>query len=283
MRANSIDLHVHSNCSDGTYTPAQLVEYALQKHLKAFALTDHDTVSGLSQAFSAARGTALEVVSGIEFSTRYRGREIHIVGLDFDARNPLFLDQLSRFRDSRKTRNEKMIRKMQEDGIEISLEQMREEFKDCVLTRAHFARYLAGHGYVSDMTEAFLRLIGEGCKYYVPREKVSPVQAVRLIREANGIPVLAHPMLYRLPDEEMAELINDLKTAGLIGIEAIYSTHSAREESLVRRLAKQYDLLISGGSDFHGANKPLIDLGCGRGNLDIPYFILKNMRDRRNT
>ncbi len=277
-----IDLHVHSNRSDGTFSPAQLVELALQKGLRAFALTDHDTVAGIAEAMDAAAGTSVEVVPGIEFSTRYLEKEIHIVGLDFDWKSPAFAERLRHFQDSRSVRNEIMIQKLQHDGFDISMEQMQEAFGDAVCTRAHIARYLADQGYVSEIPEAFARLIGEGCPYYVPREKVTPMQAVRLIFQCGGIPVLAHPMLYHLAPDDMDTLLRELKKAGLMGIEALYSTHSAADENLVRLMAKQHGLLISGGSDFHGANKPDIELGTGRGNLRIPGHILTNLRDRRD-
>lgn len=280
MQADLVDLHVHSNFSDGTLTPSELVEYAAAKGLRAFALTDHDTVAGLPEALAAA-GKRIEVVSGIEFSTEYQGKDIHIVGLDFDPADPFFAGQLTRFQDSRSLRNEKMIARMRADGVDISARQLREAYGEPVLTRAHFARYLMEQGYVARMEDAFLKFIGEGCKYYVPREKVTPVQAVRLIRRAGGIPVLAHPLLYHLTEAQMEELLTALKKAGLIGIEVLYSTHSKMEEQLVRALAKRHGLLPSGGSDFHGNNKPSIDLGSGRGNLRIPYAVLKNLRAAR--
>ncbi|MDO4345636.1 MAG: PHP domain-containing protein [Eubacteriales bacterium] len=279
---NTIDLHVHSNISDGTYTPSQLVAYALQKKLRAMALTDHDSTDGLAEAFAAAEGTGLELVPGIEFSTEYQGNDIHIVGLDIDFKDPEFAQSLCRFRNSRDIRNQKMIQKLQEADVDISMEQMTSLFGSAVLTRAHFARYLAEHGYVADMPEAFRKYIGEGCPCFVPREKVTPLQAVHLIYRTGGIAVLAHPMLYHLSGNAMDTLLVSLKKAGLVGIEALYSTHSRWEENQVRLLAKRHDLAISGGSDFHGSNKPKIDLGSGRGNLNIPYDILRNLRHRRN-
>lgn len=276
-----IDLHVHSNCSDGTYSPEQLVAYAIEKGLRAFALTDHDTTDGLVRARAAAKGTNLEVVSGIEFSTEYQGKDIHIVGLDIEDTLPEFTEQLERFQDSRDLRNDKMIAKMQAYGFDISHEKMQAAFGDAVWTRAHFARYLLDAGIVSEMKEAFDKYIGEGKPCFVPREHVTPVQAVHLISRCGGIAVLAHPMLYRLTEEQMQNLLTSLKKAGLVGIEAIYSTHSQQEENLVRLLAKRYGLQISGGSDFHGSNKPAIDLGCGRGDLKIPYTVLTNLRAGR--
>ena len=260
---NNIDLHVHSNCSDGTFTPAGLVSYALKKNLAAIALTDHDTIDGLSELCSAAAQTSLEVVSGIEFSTEFHGKDVHIVGLDFDYQMPEFLEQLTRFQNSRDIRNQKMIQLLQEEGSDITWEAMKAEYPDAVWTRAHFGKYLL-----------------ERC--FVPREKVTPVQAVRLIRLAGGIPILAHPMLYHLDDASMDELITSLKKEGLIGIEALYSTYSAEDEAHVRMLAKKYDLVLSGGSDFHGSVKPDIDLGSGRGNLEVPYEFLTNLKAARN-
>lgn len=279
----TVDLHVHSYCSDGTLSPTQLVELALTKGLSAFALTDHDTTAGLEEAFLAAQNTDLEVIPGIEFSTKYLDSDVHIVGLDMDYQNPNFVDQLRFFQHSRDVRNEKMIRKLQNAGINISVEQMMDSFGDAVWTRAHFARYLRDCGAVKEMSEAFQYYIGENCPCYVPREFVTPAQAVELIYRTGGIPILAHPMLYHFSEETLHRLLSSLKKVGLTGIEAIYSTHTSEQERMVRKLAKHHNLMLSGGSDFHGSNKPDIDLGCGRGNLVIPYEILQNLRDRRNT
>lgn len=276
-----IDLHVHSNCSDGTCTPAELVKYALQKNLAAFALTDHDTVAGLDEAFAAARGTGLEVISGIEFSTEYHGKDVHVLGLDLNYKDPAFLTRVELFRDSRDIRNRKMIGKLKEHGVDITWDKMEEAFGEAVWTRAHFARYLYDHGYVREMSEAFSTYIGDNCPCFVPREKVTPAQAVRLVRQVGGIPILAHPLQYHLQEKELEGLIDELKSAGMVGIEAIYSTHSSWDESYVRRLAKKHRLSISGGSDFHGTNKPAIDLGTGKGNLRISYDILKQLREAK--
>ena len=282
---NTIDLHVHSSCSDGTLTPTELVQRALDTGLLAFALTDHDTVSGLSEAFQAAKGTGLEVVAGIELSAEYHGKDIHIVGLDLDWQDPFFLQEINAFRNSRNIRNEEMIDKLAASGIDISHEKMLASFGDAVWTRAHFARFLLENGYVSDMQEAFRRYIGDTAPCYVPRRKVTPQQAIHLILRARGIPILAHPMQYRFSAEELEAFVREMKAEGLIGIEAIYSTHRIADESLIRRIARSLGLAISGGSDFHGSNKPDIALGKGKGNLKIPYSVLKQLREykqRRN-
>lgn len=276
-----VDLHVHSNRSDGTYTPAELVDYAMQKGLAAFALTDHDTVDGLDEAISYAEKlkSVPEVIPGIEFSTEYQGRDVHIVGLYIDYHSQPFVRQLQEFVDSRTARNHKMCRLLRETGIDITYEALLNEFPDAVITRAHYAKFLLNHGYIQSMKEAFDRYVGDHCPCYVPREKVTPVQAVKLILEAGGIPVLAHPILYHMSDERLNTLTAELKAAGLIGIEAVYSTYKPHEERQIRALAKKYDLLLSGGSDFHGSNKPGIDLGTGCGNLFVPYEILESIKN----
>lgn len=272
-----IDLHVHSNCSDGTYTPEELVAYALEKGLKAFALTDHDTTAGIARAQRAASGTGLELIPGIELSTEYKGKDIHILGLGINPENAYFQDQLLRFQNARDLRNEKMIEKLREHGIDITLEQMRTCFPDSVWTRAHFARYLFDHGYVKEMWDAFDLYLGDHAPCFIPREKVTPFQAVQLIHEGGGYAVLAHPLLYRLGEEPLNLLVKTLTGCGLDGIEAIYSTNRFSDEADMRQLARCYGLAITGGSDFHGSNKPSIDLGCGKGNLRIPYRLWKTI------
>lgn len=277
-----IDLHVHSTASDGTCTPSQLVDYGLKKGLQAIALTDHDTVAGLDEAFGAARNTSLEVIAGIEFSTEYHGKDVHIVGLDIDYCSESFQKELTHFQNSRDLRNEKMIGLLRDQGFSITWEQMEAEYGKGVWTRAHFGRFLLEHGYVSDISEAFRLYLGDGCPCFIPREKVTPGQAVRLIRQNHGIPILAHPLLYHFSEEELRELIRELKEDGLLATEAMYSTFSVQEEAYVRSLAKTMGIAVSGGSDFHGANKPNIDLGSGCRNLKIPYEVLTRLRQIRD-
>ena len=280
-----IDLHVHSTRSDGTYTPTELVEYAIEKGLTAFALTDHDTTDGLDEAISYANALRAEgkadipeVIPGIELSTNIEDTEVHVAGLFIDKENPEFRSYLKEFVASRNLRNVKMCAKLTEIGIPITAEELESAFPNCILTRAHFASWLREHGYVSSNKEAFDRYLGKRCPCYVPREKITPQKAIALILTAGGIPVLAHPILYRLSDARLEALVATLKEAGLVGIEAIYSTYEPSEERQIRRLAKKYDLLLSGGSDFHGTNKPRIDLGVGLGRLYVPDELLENMK-----
>ena len=277
----TVDLHVHSNKSDGSFSPEELVSYAIEKGLSAFALSDHDTTEGIEAAVQAAKGTGIEVIPAIEFSTEYEGKDIHILGLYIDYSGKEFKKYLKDFQDSRDLRNRKMCEKLTEHGVPVTYEEMREYFPGSVLTRAHYAKYMWEKGFVKSMSEAFDRYIGDHAPCFLPREKVTPMQAVELILRAGGVPILAHPVLYHLSDERLDKLVEQLKGVGLAGIEAIYSTYTSSEERQMRALADKYDLLISGGSDFHGTTKPSLDLGCGYGKLCIPYDILENIKEYR--
>ena len=273
-----IDLHVHSDVSDGTYTPTELVEYALKKGLTAMALTDHDTVDGVEEAVKAAEGTGLELIPGVELSAEYRGRDIHILGLYLDYRSEKFLAYLQEFKDTRDARNVKMAERLTAHKMPVTVEELKEEYGNAVLTRAHFAKFLKKKGFVNSYDEAFLRFLGDDKPCYVPRERITPEGAVKLIHDAGGIAVLAHPLLYHLGMDELEVLVSRLKDCGLDGIEAIYSMNRGRDERRMKELAAKYDLLITGGSDFHGATKPHIDLGTGQGNLRIPAIFLLEIK-----
>ena len=294
-----VDLHVHSNKSDGSLAPAELVWLAAEKGLSAFALTDHDTTDGISEALEAAEEynrklaegslpplssgrepLPLEVIPGIEFSTEYEGKDIHIVGLYIDYEAPFFRKQIQSFVDSRIARNRKMCANLNGAGIDISYEKLLDAFPGSVITRGHYSRYLLEHGYVKSMPEAFDRYLGDHTKYFVPREKVTHAQAVELILKAGGLPILAHPILYHMSDTRLDRLVQGLKEAGLIGIEAIYSTYSAAEERQIRTLAAKYGLCLSGGSDFHGSTKPNLEMGTGYGKLYIPEDILTRLKEK---
>lgn len=283
MDQRIIDLHVHSTESDGTLTPVELIAAAKEAGLSAIALTDHDTCSGIKKAAEAAENAGIELVPGIELSTAYTfpngtEKEIHVVGLFIDPDDPELLQQTAAFRDFRDKRNEKMVAALQKEGFPITMEALLAENPDCVITRANIARFLLNHGCIRTISEAFDKYIGDGCKCYVGRFKVTPMEAVSLIKNAGGIAILAHPLLYHLSSVYLQLLINEMKAAGLDGIEAIYSTYTTGEEQLIKKIARENGLLISGGSDFHGANKPAISLGKGRGSLYIPYSVLESVK-----
>jgi len=285
----SVDLHVHSTRSDGTFTPSELVDYAIKKQLKAFALTDHDTVAGLEEAVSYVESLRAkkpeaslpEVIPGIELSTQYQGKDIHILGLYIDYHQEAFQNYLTEFVRSRELRNRKMCELLSRHGISICYEDLLQAFPDSVITRAHYAKYLYQKGYVKSIREAFERYIGDHCPCFIPREKVTPAQAIQLILKADGIPILAHPILYGMGHDRLDALVGELKEAGLMAIEAIYSTYTGSDERQIRALADKYHLLLSGGSDFHGSNKPGLDLGTGYGNLHVPDTVLEALKKTR--
>ena len=232
-----IDLHTHSNCSDGTYSVKELMDYAHEKNLAAIALTDHDTVDGLkeAEAYVKEKYPDMDFVPGIEFSTVEEGQDVHIVGLYIDHHNEEFKKKLGQFIDSRTVRNKKMCRKLSEEaGIPISYEELTGSFPGAVLTRAHYAKFMVDRGYAKSRNEVFDKYIGDNCPYYVEREKTSPEEAISYVLEAGGVPVLAHPILYHLSDRKLDALVARLKNAGLKGIEAIYSTYSPSEERQIQ-------------------------------------------------
>lgn len=269
-----IDLHTHSTESDGTLTPQELMQLASDIGLSAIALTDHDTVGGLSKAKPVAESLGIELVPGIELSTDYNGTEVHMLGFYIDDTNPAFLKKLQEFIDSRNLRNEKMAFLLQKEGFSITLEDLYREYPDSVITRAHFARYLVEHGYVKDRDTVFRKYLGDNCRCYVPREKITPFEAIDLIHLGGGLAFFAHPVLCHMNHDRLRFFVRDLKEAGLTGMEAVYSMSSPGDERNMKKLAQEFDLLISGGSDFHGENKPYIHLGTGKGNLRIPDSIL---------
>lgn len=283
----AIDLHTHSNASDGTYTPSELIDYAVEKNLGAIALTDHDTVDGINEALNrasyySAQGIEIEVIPGIEFSTEYQGKDIHIVGLYIDKECEYFKRRIEKFALSRIKRNRQMCQKLREHGMDVTYEELETAFPQGTITRAHFARILMMKGYTKSIKEGFDRFIGDRCPCYVSRKKISPFRAVEIIRKSGGVPILAHPILYGMSKSRLEILVSRLKAAGLMGIEAVYSTYDASDERQIRQLASEYDLVISGGSDFHGKNKANIDLGTGLGHLFVSEDVLDGIKNAHN-
>lgn len=273
-----IDLHVHSNASDGTLTPSEVVQLAIQKNLAAIALSDHDTIKGIPEAVAAAEGTNLEVIPATELSCYYQAIEIHILGLFVDYKNPEFQTELAHLEQERMQRNLDMIALFQRDNIPITLDDLQAGNPGSVITRAHFARVLVEKGYCRDKNAAFERYVGVGCPYYLPKPQVTPEQSLPLIIKAGGLPILAHPMLYKLGYRQIESLIQYLIPLGLKGIEAYHSSGNISQSDRLRSLAYKYRLAVSGGSDFHGANKPDIELGSGRGGLRITESVLDALK-----
>lgn len=280
----TIDLHVHSCISDGTLTPEELVALAVRTGLSAFALTDHDTTDGIDRAVRAGKDVHMEVVPGIEFSTGWEHRDVHILGYFMDYHAPSFQNRLREFMDARSSRNEQMCGRIREyTGFPISLEQLENRWPDAVITRAHMASWLVEQGYVKTRKIAFDKYLGDHAPCFIPKKQAAPADVIHLILEHRGVPVLAHPLLYALSRKQLYTLVEELKAAGLQGIEAVYVMNKGSDEAFVRSLAQKYGLLITGGSDFHGANKPNISLGTGLGsNLSIPYSFLDDLKAARD-
>ena len=287
-----IDLHTHSTKSDGTFSPEELIRYAQAKGLSAIALTDHDTADGIEEALKAAQMLREEaqgssgssspavpdVIPGVELSTQYRGRDIHVVGLFIDWRNSGFNTRLREFADARIYRNQKMCRLLTEGGYPVNYEELLSFFPDTVVTRAHFAQYMLEKGFISSIDEAFRKLIGDDCPFFVPREKISPQDGVSFLLEYGAVPVLAHPLQYKMSDDQLCELLTSLCGYGLSGIEVYYSGYKPADTAYLSRLAERFGLLPSGGSDFHGSRKKGLDLGTGYGHLYVPNTLLPPLR-----
>lgn len=279
-----IDLHVHSTASDGTYSPADLVSYAKSKGLSVIALTDHDTVSGVNECIQKGLEVGVTVIPGIECSADYYGKELHILGYYINPNSSSLKEKLNALIDSRSTRNVKMLEKLTALGCPLTMEDLE---ADCapgtVFTRAHFANAMLQKGYITDRKEAFTRYIGRGLPAYVPRERFTIKACIDMIHEAGGVAVLAHPMLYGYSRTEVTQLLQGLAAYGLDGVECLYSTHSREDVAHLLQVCSNLDLFPTGGSDFHGANKTNLDLGCGYGDLKIPITLLDAMKQRLNS
>ncbi len=272
-----VDLHIHSRASDGTFSPSELVRYAKNLGLEAIALTDHDTLMGLKEAYKEAENIGLPFVCGIEISIKYeREGHFHLLGYFLKPEVPEIEETLKKLHEAREKRNLKMIEKLKELGINISYEELKRE-GNVEIGRPHVARVLVEKGYVSDVKEAFEKYLKKGAPAYVPKSLLSPEEGISVIRKAKGIPVLAHPVTLKMDREEFEEYLLILKEMGLMGIECYYSEHDKSFTEFLIGLAQKFDLLITGGSDFHGENKPHIKLGVGYGDLKIPFECYQNL------
>ena len=270
-----IDLHVHSNQSDGTLSPSEVVIHAKDAGRRAIALTDHDTVKGLDEAIEAGALYQMEIVPGIELSADFPNDNLHILGYYINYKDKDFLKQLSPIQDGRNIRNKKMLDQLHKLGFKITIEE-----DENIITRAHFAKALLDAGYVASFDEAFKNYLSPGKPGYVKRVTPSPKECIDLIHSGGGLAFLAHPTLYGLNTAQLSKLIKQLAKDGLDGIEAMHSVHNMQDETYLRTLASKNNLLISGGSDFHGSNKPNLEIAVGYGNLKIPYRMLENMKEK---
>ncbi|ULA67483.1 MAG: POLIIIAc domain-containing protein [Nitrospira sp.] len=273
-----IDLHLHTTHSDGSFSTGEVMAFAKQAGLKALAITDHDIIDGIPEATAIGKELEIEVVPGVEISSRLGESELHILGYFLNWTDPLLAQRLSTLRDSRHLRNPKIVQRLNELGIPITYEEVRALAGTESVGRPHIARLLMEKKFVTSAKEAFDRYLANGRPAFVDRELPEPAEAVRWIREAGGVPVLAHPTWVRTSAEGLRVLVRELKAAGLGGIEVHYSTHTPSQTTEYLDLAKQCDLLVTGGSDFHGVTKPDIEVGIGRGQLKVSEKLLDPLR-----
>lgn len=272
-----IDLHVHTTASDGTCTPRETVSLAAEAGLKAVAVTDHDTAEAHPEARAAAEALGVEFVPGVEISTRY-GVAVHILGYYIDPEEAGMRALLDWIVEDRAARNKKMCALMEADGLPIHYEEMTARFGG-VIGRPNFGQMLVELGLAESVKDAFDRYIEKGRRYYLPRTILPIEKAVEAIVRSGGVAVLAHPFQYRKNDDELRELICHCMDHGLGGLECRYSGYDAEKTAYLEGLAEEYGLFKTGGSDFHGANKPNIRIGAGiGGELDVPYAWLMRLK-----
>ena len=292
-----IDLHCHSTASDGRLTPAQLIDRAHEVGLKAIALTDHDTLAGLGTFHTCGKKLGIETISGVEVSADYEKGTMHIVGLFIDTQHQAFRAFLKQLADGRKVRNPQIVNRLNELGLAITMEEVETEAGvidagvgggaiDKSIGRPHIAAVMIKKGFVKTKQEAFDKYLAKGGQAYFTRFVASPEDSIGQIHSAGGLAILAHPpYLKAANDDEMDAIVGDLKKKGLDGIEVHYSTHTPEQTALCAKLAQKYDLVPSGGSDFHGEvgrSGRSVELGSGiDGKLSIPYEVLEKLKERR--
>ena len=275
-----VDLHTHSLCSDGAQTPADVVRTAKEAGLAAIALSDHDNIEGVQEAMDTGKALDVEVIPAVELSAQ-SDTELHILGYFVDIHNKKLQDAMLLALKVRDERQEETCRKLNELGFDITMDEARAAANgNPVLCRAHFAKVMVEKGYAESVKDAFNRYLSVGCYAYTNRQALTAQEAISLIREAGGIAVAAHLHLIKKPDDELREYLKELTSYGLSGVEGYYTDYTPDMELRYQTMAKELGLVISGGTDYHGANKPHIAIGKGKGDLQIPYSVLEGLRTR---
>ena len=273
-----IDLHVHSVYSDGTNTPAELVELAEGRGLTALALTDHDTVGGIGPLLKAAEGSSVEAVPGIELSAECERGTMHILGYFIDHASTLLHDRMQIVRAGRLERNKEILKKLNKLGYVLLWSEVEHFAGEDVVGRPHFAEALVSRGHVKSRKAAFDLLLAKGRPAYVERFRFSPSECIELIRSAGGVSVLAHPATLYLPEEQLKETIRGLKEQGMNGLEVYYAEHQPENIRRFSEWANEFDLICTGGTDYHGKNTPDLKLGSGFGQLRVPDNALVQLK-----
>ena len=274
------DLHTHSTFSDGTFTPTELVAAAEKLGLSAVALTDHNTIAGLSEFLEAGKESTVETVPGVEFSTEYRGIELHILALWLDSAHFAEVTALLEdFRIRKEKSNEDLVAALAKDGMVIDYEAVKAATGGYI-NRAHIAAELTRLGYAESIKAAFKGLLSPGAGYYTPPQRLDAYDAIRFIKSVGAVAVLAHPFL-NLDEAGLRAFLPEAIRAGLDGMEVLYPRYSPEETASAQSIAEEFALFPSGGSDFHGENKPDIALGTGTGELRVPCHFLDKLKARK--
>ena len=263
-----VDLHTHSTASDGTFSPAELAAEAHKTGLSLFALTDHDTVAGVAEAQQAGKAIGIRVLPGIEISVEWQPGELHLLGLGIDIENKTLCSLMQYAQEKRLERNRKMIEKFNEAGIIIDEEKLVHIAGEAVIGRPHFAKYLVQEKKAKPIQDAFLKYLAKGRPFYIEKECLPLTESIEAIKAACGVPVLAHPMSLYLSWGKLPETIAQFKKDGLVGLEAWHSGARYGECVRLQALAKDLGLIVTAGSDFHGANRK--DVHLGRTAADLP-------------
>lgn len=277
MDGRAVDFHTHSTFSDGTMTPTELIKHAEEVGLSAIALTDHDSVDGIKEAFEASKNSSVEFIPGIEFSVT-ADTEIHIIGLFIDPNNEILLKTIEKTRSQRKNRMEEICRKLRDHGFDITYEEALKLAGGDFLGRAHIAHLMMQKGYVESIKEAFDKYIGLNKPCYAVKKEITPQDAITAIRSAGGLAFLAHLHQTKFDKDKLFTLLSELKNYGLNGIEGYYTEYTNEHIIEFRTLAQKLGLFYSGGSDFHGTMKPQVKLKSGYSDLHIPYSILTTLK-----
>ncbi|OGV46666.1 MAG: hypothetical protein A2017_13740 [Lentisphaerae bacterium GWF2_44_16] len=286
MTEKYIDLHVHSNASDGSMRPAEILELANNLNLSAVALTDHDTVSGIPEFMERGRNLPIHTIPGVEISAALQSNEVHIVGLFIDYNSKSLNELLFRIREDRDRRNISMISKLRSLGYEISIDEVLAIAGGETVGRPHFAQILMQKGYFSDVRDVFDNCLKRGAPAYCVRKIPKPEEVISEIHKAGGLAIWAHPVYKRSnPRPYVRQTLRKLKDMGIDGVECYYSSYSPEQQKMMLDITSDFNLLKSGGSDFHGQNQPSVSLGTGTGSLQVPesiYFELEAKVKERN-
>lgn len=267
----AVDLHAHTNASDGSLSPEGLVHRAIGKGLTALAITDHDSVEAITAALRAAEGSSLLVIPGVELSAVYENLDVHVLGYFVDYTDPSFLARLEELRAARLERAANMVEALHEAGFDVTIEEVLRLAEEGAVGRSHVARALVNKGHAPNVAKAFDLYIGRGRPYYVPKPSTTPARAVSTILDAGGVPVLAHPAI-----TGVESLIPQLARVGLAGVEAYHAEHTQEQAASLVQIAREHGLIVTGGSDHHGPTSPGGDLG----SADIPDYVLPELLAR---